>query len=443
MPSHERYEELCTLAMIGEGSPDEMQDLREHFTECEDCRAHYQEFTQFLLPQLSISSENDAEFETGYSEAEKQRLRVDFLTLAQNNGMKFSQAVLQGTAASLPEQSVSSNSVPAHGDWVASVFRYRWVLGSSFALLLFAAGYGTRSDLAHREETEAHDALVPQPARIIDATRSSTAMSTSASGAAVTQLRDSDGVNIRMVAALQEKLTITLEDLQATQRTLEISQSEQASLQDDLKQKTSELALLKAQSQSEAQSATDLRSQVAQLQQRINDNQATLDANEIHIHDLNAQLTAQIASVGREKELLSVGRDVRDLMGARNLHIIDVRDSNGAGKDKPSFGRVFYTEGKSLIFYAFDLDDKKVVNADYSFEAWGERLGQPSSVKSLGVLFVDDKAQRRWSLKVDDPRQLAEINSVFVTLEPRKGDADKPHGQRILYAYLGGQPNHP
>jgi hypothetical protein len=32
---------------------------------------------------------------------------------------------------------------------------------------------------------------------------------------------------------------------------------------------------------------------------------------------------------------------------------------------------------------------------------------------------------------------------VFVTLEPRKGDSDKPHGQKILYAYLGGEPNHP
>jgi hypothetical protein len=83
------------------------------------------------------------------------------------------------------------------------------------------------------------------------------------------------------------------------------------------------------------------------------------------------------------------------------------------------------------------------MNADYSFQAWGERLGQPSTVKSLGVLYFDDKAQRRWSLKVDDPHQLAEINSVFVTLEPHAGDGDKPQGKRILFAFLGGEANHP
>jgi len=120
-----------------------------------------------------------------------------------------------------------------------------------------------------------------------------------------------------------------------------------------------------------------------------------------------------------------------------------VHDANGIGKDRKSFGRIFYTEGKQLIFYAFDLDDKRGTNASYSYAAWGERLGQPGSVKSLGILYVDDKAQRRWSLKVDDPHQLSEINSVFVTLEPRAGEGAKPQGKRILFAFLGGEANHP
>jgi len=59
------------------------------------------------------------------------------------------------------------------------------------------------------------------------------------------------------------------------------------------------------------------------------------------------------------------------------------------------------------------------------------------------VLYVDDKVQRRWVLKVDDPRQLAEINSVFVTLEPHDGGSEKPRGHKILYAFLSGQANHP
>ena len=158
---------------------------------------------------------------------------------------------------------------------------------------------------------------------------------------------------------------------------------------------------------------------------------------------LSEQVRLQQASLDQERQLLYAGRDITDLMGARNLHIIDVHDADGNGKDKKSFGRVFYTEGKSLIFYAFDLDDKKVVSAKYTFEAWGERLGQPTSVKSLGVLYVDDKDQRRWVVKVDDPRQLATMDSVFVTLEPHDGASEKPRGHKILYAFLSGEANHP
>ena len=435
MSKHEQYEELCTLAMIGEVSATEMQDLRQHLSECADCREQYREFTQFLLPQLSISSDNDASFETGYSTADRLRLRKEFLTRAQKGGMTFSREAMRGAASSAAPASTAPVLVPA--PWY--VFRYRWALAASLAVLLFAGGYGTHLALVHRELASLHSGGVhpPAPLSVSPSSDAGTADAT------LLRLRATDEADTKTIATLQQKLTETVAELQTAQQALTTYETGQATLQDQLNQKNGQLAALQSQAQGDAQSANDLRTQVAQLQQRINDGQATLASNELRIRDLSGQLATQTASLGREQEMLSVGRDVRDVMGARNLHIIDVHDANGTGKDRSSFGRVFYTEGKSLIFYAFDLDDKKVVNANYSFEAWGERLGQPSSVKSLGVLYVDDKSQRRWSLKVDDPRQLAEINSVFVTLEPRKGESDKPHGQKILYAYLGGEPNHP
>jgi len=435
MSKHEQYEELCTLAMIGEVSTTEMQDLRQHLSECADCREQYREFTQFLLPQLSISSDNDASFETGYSTADRSRLRKDFLTRAQKSGVTFSREAMRGAASSAALASTAPVLVPA--PWY--VFRYRWALAASLGLLLFAGGYGTHLALVHRELVSLHSGGGQAPAPL----PVSPSSVTGATDATLVRLRAADEADTKTITNLQQKLTETISELQTAQHSLATYETGQATLQDQLNQKNNQLAALQSQAQGDAQSANDLRTQVAQLQQRINDGQATLAANELRIRDLNAQLGTQTASLGREQEMLSVGRDVRDLMGARNLHIIDVHDANGTGKDRPSFGRVFYTEGKSLIFYAFDLDDKKVVNANYSFEAWGERLGQPSSVKSLGVLYADDKSQRRWSLKVNDPRQLAEINSVFVTLEPRRGDSDTPHGQKILYAYLGGEPNHP
>jgi anti-sigma-K factor RskA len=62
---------------------------------------------------------------------------------------------------------------------------------------------------------------------------------------------------------------------------------------------------------------------------------------------------------------------------------------------------------------------------------------------SLGIFYVDNEANRRWVLKTDDPKVLAQINSVFVTVEP-KGGSQKPSGKQLLYAYLrSASPNHP
>ena len=129
-------------------------------------------------------------------------------------------------------------------------------------------------------------------------------------------------------------------------------------------------------------------------------------------------------------------------MGARDLHIIDVSDVDSTGKTRRPFGRAFYTEGKSLIFYAFDLAPQHASRKAPSFQAWGFREPSSHSARSLGIFYADDKAEGRWVLKFDDPDVLAQIDAVFVTVEP-SGGSSKPSGQKLLYAYLKGQPNHP
>jgi hypothetical protein len=129
-------------------------------------------------------------------------------------------------------------------------------------------------------------------------------------------------------------------------------------------------------------------------------------------------------------------------MAARSLHITDVFDVDGKGRKKKAFGRVFYTEGRSLIFYAFDLDAPQVASAKHSFQAWGQRSDSSTQAVNLGIFYVDDPAQKRWMLKFDNPEVLDQISAVFVTAEPHGGVA-RPTGQKLMYAYLGHEPNHP
>ena len=46
---------------------------------------------------------------------------------------------------------------------------------------------------------------------------------------------------------------------------------------------------------------------------------------------------------------------------------------------------------------------QRKINAKQTFQVWGQQEGKTSSLRSLGFLYVDDKTQRRWALKTDNP----------------------------------------
>jgi uncharacterized small protein (DUF1192 family) len=181
----------------------------------------------------------------------------------------------------------------------------------------------------------------------------------------------------------------------------------------------------------------------AKQRERASDIQATLVADRIKINELTDELAQKSATLDQERQLLALGHDVSDLMGARNLHIVDVVDTDPKGKNRPAFGRIFFTEGKSLVFYAYDLNEAKMQKADYQYRVWAKQESGQNEVRSMGIFYSDDKTQRRWVFKCNDPKILREIDSVFVTLEPSGNDASRPKGQNLLYAYLRGQPKHP
>ena len=128
-------------------------------------------------------------------------------------------------------------------------------------------------------------------------------------------------------------------------------------------------------------------------------------------------------------------------MGARDLYIAEVYDVAGTGVTKKPYGRVFYTRGKSLIFYAYDLDQAAVKRVN-TFQAWGRRGPDREQAVNLGIFYEDNASRKRWILKFDDPKTLAQIDAVFVTVEPN-GGSHKPSSKPLLFAYLKINPNHP
>jgi DNA-binding NarL/FixJ family response regulator len=168
---------------------------------------------------------------------------------------------------------------------------------------------------------------------------------------------------------------------------------------------------------------------------RAND-EASLVAQQFRITELTDKLRIASATLDMERQLVASGQDLRELIVARQLHVIDVRDTDPNGNPHKAFGRVFVAEGKSLTFYAFDLNEDGAGNANRSFQVWAVPEEKKNSSRSLGFLQADAKAQGRWVLKVENPEFVKQINSVFITIEPKAG-GKQPSGQKMLYAYLG------
>jgi hypothetical protein len=198
---------------------------------------------------------------------------------------------------------------------------------------------------------------------------------------------------------------------------------------------------LHAQLRTKDTKLADLQHQLDQKDSFAADQIASAVEKQNALDQLSARLSEREKELERQRQLLVASAQARDLITARNLHIVDVHDNDRAGREKP-FGRIFYTEGRSLIFYAYDLN---AGNHDtrLAFHVWGGVLGDQKRVKNLGIFRNEDNAAGRWVLSFDDPHVLAQINTVFVTAEPEKNNSSAPKGKRILFAFLGDQANHP
>ena len=419
--SHPEYfEELCALAASGQISEPEFVELQDHMRDCARCQSAYAGFIDLLHNKLPlVSSERMA----------SSRLAGFFFMSSSCRERFLARARKQGLAVSQPSAIVL---------WPIG---YAQVATLAMALLLVAAGglsYGLRRSNARYATLAAEMAAMSKRA-------SRAPLETAPTRPAVAP-----------VAVAPAVFPPVNHDLDKAREDYAVSEARSTALQDQLQAAASELESLRAQQVQSSDSRNQLEKKLADAElaltragdelQRIREGRAgdaaTVAAQAREIRELSAKLSDQAETLDRETTLLAASRDIHDLMGARNLHIVDVLDVDSKGKDRRAFGRVFYTEEKSLIFYAFDLGDRASARRNASFQVWGARGAAQNPSQSLGIFYVDDQRQNRWVLKFEDPRILAEIDSVFVTVEPRGGSA-RPTGRKFLYAYLKANPNHP
>jgi hypothetical protein len=413
MSDHSHYEELAALAAGGYLDDEELSEFQRHSESCALCKNAVAQFGELVHLGLPLVQSRLRRGISMIASRPNPGATERFIRRASAEGIEFSPDVRK------------RNSFPRlHLSFAAGV--------AAFAALLFALLYGSHvpGHVARQRD--------PQTAAQVQQQLDQRTRQNSTLDATVSRLQ--------RTLAEQQQETETLRAQLAMQSAAEsrARRDEQQALSAATLSATHNARSLEeaeAQRKLLEKQVAEAGAEVARLNQARASDQAQLVADQVQVNQLSEQLKTATTNIDMERQLASAGKDVRDLMGARQLHVVDVRDTDPNGKAGKAFGRVFLTEGKSLVFYAFDLTDAKKINAKQTFQVWGQQEGKTSSLRSLGFLYVDDKAQRRWALKTDDPAAVNEIDSVFVTVE-REGGAKEPSSQRLLYAYLG-EANHP
>lgn len=224
--------------------------------------------------------------------------------------------------------------------------------------------------------------------------------------------------------------------LAAQQKTLE---TELATARSQLDQASQELQAARSGTEEKGKLLAQLETRLQNAVRRTEEQERAADSLRLRLQSAEQALNRH-ANPGSAPGIEDA--EAKNLFGARDLHIVDVYDVDSTGKNRRTYGRVYYVEKKLLAFYAFDLQDKQRNRNVAGFQAWGYRQANASKSENLGLFHIDDASLNRWILKVDDPRILDRIDAVFVTLEP-PGGSPSPRGRKLLYANLGGPANHP
>jgi hypothetical protein len=430
---HDEFLELCAVSTSGQLTEEEQKKLQEHLAVCQSCREvlrQYEAVVSHAIPAIAADEETQSP-EPDPSWSQEQAEKSFFKRLAQD---KKSDRNKFSNLTDLP-------AVPYRQSPFSNAFAWPqvWTLYAAGILLFLTLGfYAYRLSLQRSAGPAAVQTFPP--------------LSREAPTSLEEQLSDAGHERELANAEIRQRdKTITDLRRQLSRQSGEIEQmrTEQTTLEADLRIHDASSRDLVQQGSNLTRKLDVAVNTTRALQEKVDSltQQSAQDAErakelERKANELTQLLKDREAALEQQDQLLAHDRDIRELMGARDLYITEVYDVARTGETKKPYGRLFYTRGKSLVFYAYDLDQQSEAKRANTFQAWGRRGPDQQQALNLGIFYEDNAARKRWMLKCDDPKTLAQIDGVFVTVEPN-GGSHKPSGRSLLFAYLRIDPNHP
>jgi hypothetical protein len=428
---HEEFLELCALAASGSLGQAEGKKLREHLVACSECRDAMKEFhvvVDDVIPELAPELTEEPAFDPSFSQ---EKAEASFRKrLSDERERERNRAEADSPPSPLVVRQVSSfrRHFERYDLWLPMAASA--LLCVTLGILSYRTGRNQGIEWARLEErsklaaetvlADAHAASQPN-AELQDG-------ELAARDAALTDLRrelaqkSGELERLKALASAQQLALRTSADdkngvSEERDRLLQRVSAEEAKLQETQER----LKHLERERSEYVIHTANLETRIAELSNSLEERQ---------------RLTTE------QQDLLAKDRDIRDLIGARDLYITEIFDVARNGDTRKAAGRVFFTKGKSLIFYAYDLNESPGVKDASTFEAWGQRGSDWRQASKLGIFYEDNASKKRWVVKSNDRRTLEQIDAVFITVEPN-GGSERPTGKPLLFAYLKVAPNHP
>jgi len=429
---HEEFLELCALSTTADLTFEEKKWLRDHLTGCADCRQALNDFeaaVDFGMPLLHSRLTTGESLEEETSVAKEAYATPTCAEPPWHAFLKEQEDSDHGGGINVTTRN-GRRKMQTNWNYVSITFAAAIVLTVAIGIYAYQFGTYKGQDTVGAMSRTANASVQALQQQLSDPGHERQILLGELAG------RD------RLVTDLRHRI----EEQSA-------ALSEIRSLEVDLK---NSLQGAEAEKQRMAEERATLSQRLDAAQEALQSTQAELDSVaqdrdqdrlhseslETEIKDLKTELTQREQAMSEDEQLLAHDLDIRELMGARELYIAEVYDVAGTGQTNRPYGRVFYTKGKSLIFYAYDLDQQPGLKNASTFQVWGQRSPDREHAFNLGIFYEDSAAKRRWMLKFDDSVMLEQIDAVFVTVEP-KGGSREPSGKRLLFASLRQEPNHP
>jgi hypothetical protein len=434
MGSHEEFLELCAAATAGELNVEEQARLTAHVAVCPQCCRAMNEYEAAAIKAATTFSgvhdqENRESIDPAWSVEKAEAAFFKLLDKEEKNVRSDrSGSVKPGRFSYRPSQ------IWWREIWMP--FAATILLALALGIAAYRAGTKRGADAAQTLAQPARQSENSLEARASDAgyERAQLTARLAQNTTVIEDLKHQLSEQVKIINSLKSAEATAGHSTGASQGSPQGGSETKAVRDEELLTAQAKLAELEktveaatTQRDENAHRAAALETKIDELTQLVKEREQALDQRD--------------TDVAKGQELLEHDRDIRELMGARDLYMAEVHDVSGKGTDK-TYGRVFYTKGKRLIFYAFDLDARPGVQNASSFQAWGRKGPDKWQARSLGIFYEDNVSNKRWVLKADDPKTLEDIDAVFVTVEPN-GGSQHPSGKQLLFAYLRINPNHP